>query len=188
MGGSDDGTGTGQAADAAADHDPEDESVAVSAAGAQAPAPEMPVISESDAKPGDHSASTEGADGGASEARSPRRKGGTLSSLDQATPEPAINAAAATTPDAREPLAAPTVPSPLGYPAAGGFDGGAAAVSRASVATGVPPAGGANSKSQQASKRAVALKQEKGGVEELLESTVSHTVDCLIYIRWCNST
>lgn len=43
--------------------------------------------------------------------------------------------------------------------------------------------GSARSKDDDAPKKVVAHKTE-GGVEELLDSTVSHTVDCLVYIRW----
>ena len=210
MGGSDDGTGTGQAADAdaATDHDPEDESAAdgsqqaaakaaaaaaaTGSSDANAPAQGMPVISEDNAKSGDRSASTEeGGAGAVSGAGSPRRKGAVLSSPDQAATEPAPDAeVATTTPDARGPLATAavaTVPSPLGAPAAGGGDGAVGPASRNSKTSGMPAAGGgASSKDEQAAskKTAATLKHEKGEVEELLESTVSHTVDCLIYIRW----
>lgn len=43
--------------------------------------------------------------------------------------------------------------------------------------------GSARPKDDDAPKKAAPHKKE-GGMEELLESTVSHTVDCLIYIRW----
>lgn len=36
-----------------------------------------------------------------------------------------------------------------------------------------------------ATTKAATHKKKEGGMEELLESTVSHTVDCLVYIRWC---
>lgn len=44
--------------------------------------------------------------------------------------------------------------------------------------------GGAASNGVETSKKAVAKKKEVDGVEELMENTVSHTVDCLIFIRW----
>lgn len=44
--------------------------------------------------------------------------------------------------------------------------------------------GSARSNDDDAPKNAATRKKEEGGMEELLESTVSHTVDCLIYIRW----
>lgn len=42
----------------------------------------------------------------------------------------------------------------------------------------------ARSKDDDAPKKAATLEKKEGGMEELLENTVSRTVDCLIYIRW----
>lgn len=44
---------------------------------------------------------------------------------------------------------------------------------------------GAASKGVEGLKNAAARKKEADGMKELLESSASHTVDCLIYIRWC---
>lgn len=43
----------------------------------------------------------------------------------------------------------------------------------------------AASKGIEELKKAAARRKEEGGVEELLESTESSSVDCLIFIRWC---
>ena len=117
MGGSDDGSGTGQAANVAADHDPEDGSaaegaeiaaaeaaVAATATGAKASPQEMTAISEENTASGDDdgSVNAQGTEG-VPEPGSAPRKGGALSSPDQATADLAHDAEVA----APKPTAAP---------------------------------------------------------------------------------
>lgn len=45
--------------------------------------------------------------------------------------------------------------------------------------------GSARSKDDDAPRKADTHREKEGRMADLLESTVSHSVDCLVYIRWC---
>lgn len=259
MGGSDDGTGTGQAANIATDHDLEDGSVAEGIETAVAenaaetaetsanctPGQQTTVISEENTAYGDGTTNAKDTDGAreTGSARA-RRKGGALSSPNQASVDPEHDAEAATakpkaaaaaslavTPDvgnraASSPLpGAPAregsrvsgmIPSPAnGVPlqlgtaatqslagsprdaAPGGSIDGEEKYSKSGRGRPTPGSAGNESKAMEGSggsarlkddhapKNAASPDKKESGVEGLLERTVSHTVDCLIYIKWC---